>query len=111
MFHVAISRRQKARVDSIPLLNHATAGSSAPDTFAFAFQMPLFRVAGTTGSAIKVDVKGKRPRLRSQTATGLRAALWTDFGPKGVNPARPTFPNPSKSSASFPTTSASVNSA
>ena len=45
--------------------------------------MPLFRVAGTTGSAIKVDVKGKRPRLRyAKTATGLSMSpLGQTFGP------------------------------
>ena len=79
MFQVAISKDKKRVVDAIPLLNHAAAGSSAPDTFAFAFQMPLFRVAGTTGSAIKVDVKGSSLDAVSQTAAGLQAALWQVF--------------------------------
>ncbi|MDB4687680.1 efflux RND transporter permease subunit [Akkermansiaceae bacterium] len=94
MFQVAISKDKKRVVDAIPLLNHAAAGSSAPDTFAFAFQMPLFRVAGTTGSAIKVDVKGSNLDAVSQTAAGLRAALWQVFGPQGVQPSPPNFSQP-----------------
>lgn len=94
MFHGAIAEDKKQTVDSIALLNHATAGSSAPDTFAFAFQMPLFRVAGTTGSAIKVDVKGSDLNSVTQTAIGLRTALWKDFGPKGVQPSPPNFSQP-----------------
>ena len=94
MFHGAIAEDKKQTVDSIALLNHATAGSSAPDTFSFAFQMPLFRVAGTTGSAIKVDVKGSDLNSVTQTAIGLRTALWEDFGPKGVQPSPPNFSQP-----------------
>ena len=94
MFQLAIAKDKKRTVDSIPLLNHATAGSSAPDTFAFAFQMPLFRVAGTTGSAIKVDVKGSDLDSVSQAAFGLRSALWEVFGPQGVQSFPPNFSQP-----------------
>lgn len=94
MFQLAIAEDKKRTVDSIPLLNHATAGSSAPDTLAFAFQMPLFRVAGTTGSAIKVDVKGSDLNSVLKTALGLRTELREVFGAKGVQPSPPNFSQP-----------------
>lgn len=94
MFQVAISKDKKRVVDAIPLLNHATAGASAPDTNAFAFQMPLFRVAGITGSAIKVDVKGNDLNAVSTSAFKLFMAFMGDFGPGKVTPSPPNFNQP-----------------
>ncbi|YCM42261.1 efflux RND transporter permease subunit [Verrucomicrobiaceae bacterium 227] len=94
MFQVAISQDKKRVVDAIPLLNQATSGSAAPDTIAFAFQMPLFRVAGTTGSAIKVDIKGSDLDAVSSTATGLLMAFMQTFSPQGVQASPPNFSKP-----------------
>lgn len=94
MFQVAISEDKKRVVDLIPLLNAATSGTAAPDTFAIAFQMPLFRVAGTTGSAIKVDIKGSDLDAVSATASGLFMAFMEQFGPGKTTSAPPNFAQP-----------------
>jgi HAE1 family hydrophobic/amphiphilic exporter-1 len=94
MFQVAISRDKKRIIDAVPLLNAATAGAAAPDTNAFAFQMPLFRVAGTTGSAIKVDVKGSDLDAVSKSAFGLFMTFMDEFGPGKVTPSPPNFNQP-----------------
>lgn len=94
MFQVAISKDKKRVIDAVPLLNSATAGAAAPDTIAFAFQMPLFRVAGTTGSAIKVDVKGSDLDAVSSSALGLFMAFMGEFGPGKVTPSPPNFSQP-----------------
>lgn len=94
MFQVAISQDKKRVIDGVPLLNAATSGAAAPDTIAFAFQMPLFRVAGTTGSAIKVDVKGSDLDAVAASAQGLFMSFMQSFGPGGVQPSPPNFSQP-----------------
>ncbi len=94
MFQVAISKDKKRVIDGVPLLNAASAGANAPDTRAFAFQMPLFRVAGTTGSAIKVDVKGTNLDTVAASAQGLFMSFMEAFGPGGVQPSPPNFSQP-----------------
>ncbi len=94
MFQVAISKDKKRVVDAIPLLNHAASGGAAPDTFAITIQAPLFRVAGTTGSAINVDVKGTDLDDVSKSAAGLFAELMAGFGPGKVKPSPPNFKQP-----------------
>jgi HAE1 family hydrophobic/amphiphilic exporter-1 len=94
MFQVAISQDKKRVVDAIPLLSKATSGAAAPDTFSFAIQAPLFRVAGTTGSAIKVDVKGTDLDAVGNSAQSLYADLMDTFGPGKVKPSPPNFAQP-----------------
>jgi HAE1 family hydrophobic/amphiphilic exporter-1 len=95
MFHGAISTDKKHVKDLIPLLNHAAGGHNAPDTIAFAFQMPLFRVGGNTGSAIKIDIKGRDLEGVSASARSLMFALLGKFGPYSVNPDPANFLMPS----------------
>jgi hydrophobic/amphiphilic exporter-1 (mainly G- bacteria), HAE1 family len=95
MFHGAISTDKKHVKDLIPLLNHAAGGHNAPDTIAFAFQMPLFRVGGNTGSAIKIDIKGRDLDGVSASARSLMFALIGKFGPYSVNPDPANFLMPS----------------
>lgn len=94
MFQVAISNDKKRVVDAVPLLQHATAGGAAPDTFSIAFQLPLFRVAGTTGSAIKIDVKGTDLDAVANSAQGLFMAFMGEFGPGKVTPSPPNYALP-----------------
>lgn len=95
MFHGAISTEKKRVKDLIPLLNSAASGHNAPDTIAFAFQMPLFRVGGNTGSAIKIDIKGRELESVSAAARALMFALIGKFGPYSVNPDPANFLMPS----------------
>lgn len=77
VFQVAISKDQKRVVDALPLLNSAASGVNAPDVINFAFQMPLFRTGGTTGSAIKVDVVGDDLETVSASAAAVFLQLVT----------------------------------
>ena len=95
LFHGAISGDKKKVKDLIPLLNTATSGHNAPDTFAFAFQMPLFREGGNTGSAIKIDIKGNDLDSVNSSARALMFALMGKFGPRSVNPDPSNFLMPS----------------
>ncbi|MEM7385989.1 MAG: efflux RND transporter permease subunit, partial [Verrucomicrobiota bacterium] len=91
MFHGSISDDKKRVIDSQPLMDHATGAHNAPDTIAFSFQMPLFRVGGNTGSAIKIDLKGKDLDEVKQGAMAMMFALMGKFGPQTVNPDPPNF--------------------
>lgn len=95
MFHGAIATDKRRVKDLIPLLNHASGGHNAPDTIAFAFQMPLFRVGGNTGSAIKIDIKGRELESVSASARALMFGLMGKFGPYTVNPDPANFLMPS----------------
>ncbi len=94
MFHGSISNDKKRVVDAVDLMNHATSGVSAPDTIAFAFQMPLFRVGGTTGSAIKIDLTGDDLDEVGGAAGALFGALMGEFGPMALKPEPPNFSLP-----------------
>ncbi|MEM9016473.1 MAG: efflux RND transporter permease subunit [Verrucomicrobiota bacterium] len=94
LFHVAISKDKKRVVDAIPLLNHSTGGVAAPDTLAFAFQFPLFRVGGTTGSAIKIDLTGNNLDEVSAAAGAVFGTLMGQFGPTSLKPEPPNFSQP-----------------
>ncbi len=94
MFHGSISQDKKRTKDAVPLMNYATSGVSAPDTIAFAFQMPLFRVGGATGSAIKIDLTGDDLDQVSGAAGALFGTLMGEFGPGTLKPEPPNFSLP-----------------
>ncbi len=91
MFHGAISADKKRVVNAMPLMNYATSGHSAPDTIAFSFQMPLFRVGGNTGSAIKIDLTGRDLDEVTEAAKAMMFGLFGQFGPYSVNPDPANF--------------------
>ncbi len=95
MFHGAISTDKRRVTDLIPLLNNATRGHNAPDAISFAFQMPLFRVGGNTGSAIKIDLKGRDLEEVIAATKSLMFGLIGKFGPYSVNPDPSNFAMPS----------------
>ena len=94
LFHGAISEDKKRVIDTVPLLNAATSGAAAPDTVAFAFQFPLFRVAGTTGSAIQIDLTGDDLDEVGGAAGALFGGLMGTFGPYAVRTEPPNFALP-----------------
>jgi hydrophobic/amphiphilic exporter-1 (mainly G- bacteria), HAE1 family len=95
MFHGAISDDKSKVADLIPLMNNATGGHNAPDAIAFSFQMPLFRVGGNTGSAIKIDLKGRDLNQVIASAQAVMSGLIGNFGPYSVNPDPANFAMPS----------------
>jgi HAE1 family hydrophobic/amphiphilic exporter-1 len=58
LFHGAISADAKQAVDTVGLFNAATSQERLPGVYGFAFQFPLFRLGGTSGSAVKVNLTG-----------------------------------------------------
>ena len=94
MFHGAISNDKERVIDTIPLLNAATSAATTSDTFAFAFQAPLFRVAGTTGSAIRINLTGSNLDEVSAAAGILFGSLMGEFGPRNVRAEPPNFALP-----------------
>ena len=95
MFHGAISADKSKVADLIPLMNNAAGGHNAPDAIAFSFQMPLFRVGGNTGSAIKIDLKGRDLDQVIASAQSVMFGLIGNFGPYSVNPDPANFAMPS----------------
>jgi HAE1 family hydrophobic/amphiphilic exporter-1 len=91
LFQVGISEDKKRVVDAIPLMNHAASAENAPDIISFAFQFPLFRTGGTTGSAIKVDLVGDDLGRVTQSAAALFGPLMGQFGPASVTPEPANF--------------------
>lgn len=91
VFQAAISKDKKRVVDVLPLMNAAVDGEDAPDVINFAFQLPLFRTGGTTGSAIKVDVVGDDLSSVTSSATALFVKLVQTFGPAAVTPEPANF--------------------
>lgn len=86
LFHGAIAQDPKQIVDVVPLMNQAVGGTTAPDVFGFAFQMPLFNTGGNTGTAIKVDLFGDRLDEVEGGAMALMGGLSEVFGPYAVMP-------------------------
>ncbi|MBK1832782.1 efflux RND transporter permease subunit [Roseibacillus ishigakijimensis] len=92
MFQVIRSEDKKRAIDAKYILQEAISG--IPDTMGFAFQAPLFRVAGTTGSAIKIDVRGNDLDDISRTAGTFLGALIGKFGPYNLQSSPPNFTLP-----------------
>jgi hydrophobic/amphiphilic exporter-1 (mainly G- bacteria), HAE1 family len=80
MFHGAVAAEDRRVVDVIPLFNHATRPEVLPGTIAFAFQLPLFRTGGITGSAVKIDLKGDDLGTVTRAADSVFNGLAGEFG-------------------------------
>jgi HAE1 family hydrophobic/amphiphilic exporter-1 len=95
MFHGGISADKTTVADLIPAFNAATSGTATPDTFAFAQQMPLFRVGGSTGSAVQIDFRGRDLDAVSGAAGATMGALMAAMDPRSnITPAPPNFAFP-----------------
>ncbi len=84
MFHGGISADKKRVADLIPAFQGATSGTATPDTFSIALQMPLFRVGGSTGSAVQIDLRGANLDDVSGAAAAMMGALRQQM-PAGSN--------------------------
>ncbi len=95
MFHGGISADKTKIPDLVPAFNAATSGAATPDTFAFAQQMPLFRVGGSTGSAVQIDFRGRDLDAVSGAAGATMGALRGILDPRSnITPAPPNFAFP-----------------
>ncbi len=91
MFHGGISDDPTRVVDLLPLFQHATRAEVAPGVLAFANQMPLFRLGGSTGSAIKIDFAGDDLTKVVASADAALAKLRAQFGMYSVQPDPTNF--------------------
>lgn len=94
VFQVGISKDKQKVVDTLPLFNQAAGGDNAPGVINFAFQMPLFRTGGTTGSAIKIDLVGDDLDRVAGGAGALLGTLMEKYGPMAVTPEPANFSLP-----------------
>ena len=91
LFHGAISDDPRRAGDLVSLLQTATRSEVLPDVLSFAFQFPVFRIGGNSGSAVKVDISGQEGDQVRASAGALFAALSQTFQPRGGR----VQPNPS----------------
>ena len=91
VFHGGISLDDEKVVDIVPLFGKATA-DAAPGSFAFAFQLPLFRLGGGSGAAVKIDVVGENLDEVTRSAGAMFGGLIGAFGPETpIQPAPASF--------------------
>ena len=91
MFHGGVSTEGARATANEYLLNHATRGEVLPGTLAFAFQVPLFRTSGSSGSAVRVDFTGDDLDAVTAAAGATFGRLMGSFGPGSVQPDPPSF--------------------
>ncbi|MHC5002987.1 MAG: efflux RND transporter permease subunit, partial [Planctomycetota bacterium] len=80
MFHGAIASEPERVVDIQPLMQHATRAEVIPGVLGFAFQLPLFRLGGSTGSAIKIDFSAGDLASVTQSAAVAYRELGQRYG-------------------------------
>ncbi|MEZ5978618.1 MAG: efflux RND transporter permease subunit [Planctomycetota bacterium] len=91
MFHGAISNEPQRIADVVPLFYAATNPAVVPGVYAFAFQLPLFRLGGTTGSAIKINLSGDDLDAVARGAVAVLQQLMGKYGPGTVQPDPSNF--------------------
>ncbi|HMN97589.1 MAG TPA: efflux RND transporter permease subunit [Phycisphaerales bacterium] len=96
MFHGAVTTEPSKVADLQPLFAAATSPEFAPGVLGFAFQIPLFRLGGTTGSAVKIDFTGDDLRRVSDSAAAAYMTLAREWGFGAVrpNPSNFSIPGP-----------------
>jgi outer membrane protein TolC len=91
MFHGGISTEPEHVIDHLALFGHATRAAQAPGVLAFAFQVPLFRLGGSTGSAVKINFSGDDLDQVSASAMSVFMELMRTYGPQTVRPDPSNF--------------------
>ena len=91
MFHGCISSDDRRAIDNIPLLQHATRPDILPGTIAFAYQFPLFRIGGDTGSAVKIHLTGSDLGEITPAAGAMLGHLMENYGPWSTRPSPSNF--------------------
>ena len=91
LFHGGISEDSRRAIDNVALFQAATTQEILPGTYAFAFQFPLFRIGGTTGSAIKINLAGSNLSQISSSTGALFGSLMKKFGPGTLRPDPANF--------------------
>ncbi|MFW5652485.1 MAG: efflux RND transporter permease subunit [Planctomycetota bacterium] len=86
VFHGAVSD-DPARVSDVgALLTNASRQEQLPDTLGFAFQMPLFRLSGSTGSSISIEMVADDLQMLTDVADQVFMDFAMEFGFDKVQP-------------------------
>jgi HAE1 family hydrophobic/amphiphilic exporter-1 len=91
LFHGAIGLDDRRVVDLEPLFAAATRPELAPGVLAFAQQIPLFRLGGFTGNAVKVNFSGLDLDRVSSAASAAYMRLIGQYGVFTVRPDPANF--------------------
>ncbi len=91
VFHVGIAAEKDAVVDLLPPFYAAAAPNIMPGVPSFAFQLPLFRIGGNTGSAVKVNLSGADLARVTASTEALFGSLASEYGPMSLQPDPPNF--------------------
>ena len=91
MFHGGVAADPARAVDLQPLFQFATRPEKVPGVVAFAFQLPLFRVGGRTGSAVKINFSGDDLGQVSSAAEAIYLEMLDLYGPGAVQPDPTNF--------------------
>jgi len=94
MFHGGIAAEASRASYNEHLLGYATRGEVLPGTMAFAFQVPLFRTSGSSGSAVAVDLRGDDLDRVKEAAGAMMGRFIGKFGPMSVQPDPANFATP-----------------
>ena len=94
MFHGGIASESKRASYNEHLLGYATRPEVLPGTMAFAFQVPLFRTSGSSGSAVAVDLRGDDLDRVKAAAGAMMGRFMGQFGPMSVQPDPSNFATP-----------------
>ncbi|MFT5049646.1 MAG: HAE1 family hydrophobic/amphiphilic exporter-1 [Chlamydiales bacterium] len=91
MFHGGIGSDPARAVDIQPLFQHATRGDVLPGVMAFAFQLPLFQLGGSTGSAVKINFSGDDLGEVARAAESVFLDMLGTYGGGAVQPDPSNF--------------------
>ncbi len=88
MFHGGVSDDDTRVVDMEKLFNYATRQENLPGVYGFAFQVPLFRLGGSSGSSIEVEFYGDDLSAVVTAADAMYQQLGSKYG-YGATQAQP----------------------
>jgi HAE1 family hydrophobic/amphiphilic exporter-1 len=94
LFHGGISDEPNRIPDLMPLFSHATRGDVVPGLIAFPFQVPLFQLGGSSGSAVKVQLAGPDLDQLVQVAVPVYMDLAQSYGFGAIQPDPADFSLP-----------------
>ncbi|MCP3905084.1 MAG: efflux RND transporter permease subunit [Planctomycetes bacterium] len=94
LFHGGIADEPKRVVDLLPLFSHATRAEMVPGVIAFPFQVPLFQLGGSSGSAVKVQLAGPDLEEITRVAQIVYMDLAGKYGFGAIQPEPANFSLP-----------------
>lgn len=94
MFHGGIGAEPERVADLQPLFRHVTRSDVLPGVMAFAFQVPLFRLGGRSGSAVAINFSGDDLGQVTAAAQTIFLQMMQEYGPFSLQPDPSNFDLP-----------------